>query len=328
MPVLARVQPCSLDTEGSPRAFRLTSPDRRVSATVVPSLGGVLSSLTLDGYGELLYRANDFAPLDAGEWTGRGPVLWPVVGRTYPLEPTADTDPSTLRLGWRTADGAWPMPIHGFARALPWKMLRMGANYEVATLTIELTDSAESRRFYPFAFVLRATWTVDDYGVEQTVHVHSRDDIRFGLGNHLTLAVRDEAAFDAITLRTSATARLAVNSFGLLDDAKRPLDARDGVPLSEPWTCNGALIGGRDGWVEVRQQAGPIVRVSHTATEGLALAKPDDHLFVLYGRRDRGFYCPEPWLGRPNGLQTGRGAVDLPRATPFEWKMRIDLEGL
>ncbi|MBI5833241.1 MAG: hypothetical protein HZB16_13170 [Armatimonadetes bacterium] len=328
MPVLARIRPFELDAEGHPRAFTLTSPGRRVAATVVPALGGVLSSLLLDGYGELLYRAADFGQPEPGEWTGRAPVLWPVVGRTYPLVPTADTDPASLRLGWRNSDGAWPMPIHGFARSLPWKMTSMSANYEVATLDVELTDSAESRRFYPHAFELRATWTVDDYGVEQAVRIYSREALRFGLGNHLTLAVRDEAAFDSITLRTSSDARLAVNRFGLLDETKITVGARDGVPLSEPWTCNGALIGGRDGWVEVRQAAGPIVRVSHTVTDSLSLGRPEDHLFVLYGRRDRGFYCPEPWLGRPNGLQTGKGCVNLPRATPFGWKMRIDLEGL
>ena len=114
----------------------------------------------------------------------------------------------------------------------------------------------------------------------------------------------------------------------MLFRSKIPLEARDGVPLTEPWTLNGALLGGRDGWVEVRQAAGPIVRVSHTVTDGLSMGRPEDHLFVLYGRPDRGFYCPEPWLGRPNGLQTGSGCVNLPRNTQFEWKMRIDLEGL
>ncbi|MBX9797513.1 aldose 1-epimerase family protein [Sphingomonas sp.] len=101
-----------------------------LSAAINP-LGAELSSLT-DGEGrELMTDA------DPAFWTGRAPILFPVVGRVRDDRIVVDGVPH-------------PMPKHGFARAMPFALVEAGA----AAARFRLTDSEATRVHYPFAFAL------------------------------------------------------------------------------------------------------------------------------------------------------------------------------
>ena len=45
--------------------------------------------------------------------------------------------------------------------------------------------------------------------------------------------------------------------------------------------------------------------------------------FVLWGDADGGFFCPEPWLGGPDSLNTGAGRVVLHAGEAFTWSYTI-----
>lgn len=42
---------------------------------------------------------------------------------------------------------------------------------------------------------------------------------------------------------------------------------------------------------------------------------------VLWGSREEGFFCPEPWVGAPNSLNTGVGRVMLAPDRSFTWQV-------
>jgi galactose mutarotase-like enzyme len=44
---------------------------------------------------------------------------------------------------------------------------------------------------------------------------------------------------------------------------------------------------------------------------------------VLWGDKDGKFFCPEPWLGGPNSLNSGAGLVVLKAGQSFVWEYSI-----
>lgn len=311
MPPAATIAETLLCEQPPVTGLRLTSPRGRLTACVAPGLGGELSSLRLAGWGELLYRANQFEPTADGSWRGRGPLLWPAVGRNYPSA-------AAIACGFVEAGRVWPLPLHGFAHSSAWALSTVSADTEAARCELTLTDSAATRAVYPWPFALSATHVLTDDAWSLFVGVGSTEALRFGLGHHLTLALPDYAGTG---LSTSAAEYLPVTARGLLD----PPEPLGRCSLAEAWTANAGLGGcGEAAWLRLELPGGPTVTVSqrlHTS----AGVSPDDRLFVLYGDPARGFFCPEPWLGRPNGLQTGDGAVHLPPGAPFVWEMRVEL---
>jgi hypothetical protein len=45
--------------------------------------------------------------------------------------------------------------------------------------------------------------------------------------------------------------------------------------------------------------------------------------FVMWGDADGKFFCPEPWLGAPNSLNTHEGIVVLKAGETFHWKYSV-----
>ena len=90
---------------------------------------------------------------DPAFWTGHAPILFPVIGMTYE---------KAIRLGGTS----YPMAKHGFARHSLFDTVAQSD----ASVTFALTDSAETRAAYPFAFRLEITFTLQD----ATLHIEAR----------------------------------------------------------------------------------------------------------------------------------------------------------
>ena len=111
--------------------------NRSLTVAVDP-LGAELASIkTADG-AEWLWQG------DPHFWTGRAPILFPVVGRS-PDE--------TVSIGGRK----FPMGNHGFARQSTFGVVEAGPE----TLRLRIVDSAQTRTSYPFAFVLDIVFALD-----------------------------------------------------------------------------------------------------------------------------------------------------------------------
>jgi galactose mutarotase-like enzyme len=108
----------------------------RLRAAINP-FGAELSSLRESDGRELMTDA------DPAFWSGRAPLLFPIVGRL------AD---DTYRLDGKE----YPLPQHGFARRQPFALIEQAANRAV----FRLTDNDATRAIYPFAFTLDAAFTL------------------------------------------------------------------------------------------------------------------------------------------------------------------------
>jgi galactose mutarotase-like enzyme len=124
--------------------------DRLTAA--ISSLGAELQSITDSAGRDYLWNG------DATWWTGRAPILFPIVGTLAHDE---------LRID----GGEYTMPKHGFARHSPFHLVDHGESE--ATFRLEATDA--TRVVYPFAFTLDIRFAVADATLSITATLSNPD---------------------------------------------------------------------------------------------------------------------------------------------------------
>lgn len=299
-------------------------------ATFAAGQGASLCSLQWrfqEEWQELLYRANRFEPVSG--WRGQAPWLWPAVGRNYTARQLMETTERPAECRWMDGETERNIPIHGFVMDAAWTVQEQSA----ARAVLQLSDHASTREWYPFAFVLQLTATLDGNACSLEMKVSNLSDnartMPFSIGNHLTLHVpfADGAPLAEAHLAGQAARRYEVTPIGF-EGAALPLPADAKVPLETPWTANAILGGFSEPYAEMTVKT-PSCRI-RVGQEAQDLARfgldPTDYRFVLYQDAERRFFCLEPWLGRPNSLNASHGLVRLPAGQSFTWRMTIQLE--
>ncbi|SCB58527.1 Galactose mutarotase [Rhizobium aethiopicum] len=147
-----------------PSTIRIGNQDLTVD---VSSLGAEMQALTTNDGRSWLWTG------DAAFWTGRSPILFPIVGK-------APDDKVAI-------DGTvYPMAQHGFARRSEFALT-------ASTATMcrhELAASAATRAVYPFDFLLAVEHAVEGRALTVTAEVSNRDQkaMPFGFGFHPAFA--------------------------------------------------------------------------------------------------------------------------------------------
>jgi len=131
-------------------------------AATIQAHGAELSSLRNAEERELLWQAGP-------QWPRHAPILFPIVGR---LKNDA------LRHGGKT----YPMTQHGFARDRRFAWVEQGTR----SCRLALSDDAETRTRYPFAFRLEVTYAVDGADLEVGFEIINTGDemLPASLGGH------------------------------------------------------------------------------------------------------------------------------------------------
>ena len=251
----------------------ITIASDRLTAAIDPH-GAELSSLTDADGRELMTDA------DPAFWTGRAPILFPVIGVT---------NGGVIRL-----DGAeYPMAKHGFARHADFAVVERAGD----RLVLRLTDSEATRASYPFAFALDLHFAIRRTSLSIMATVANRGDApmpaQFGFhpafawplpygaarGDHDIVFDTDEPA----PLR-----RITPDGLIAADPRPSPLDGRilhladalftDDALVWDPVVSHGVLYGPRPG---------PQLHVAFPHTPRLGIwTKPGAH-----------YVCIEPWHG-------------------------------
>lgn len=122
-------------------------------AAMINPLGAELSSLKDAEGRELMTDA------DPAFWTGRAPILFPVVGRVH--------DDTILVDGER-----YPLGKHGFARRSMFDVAEVTPDSAV----FRLVDSLETRAAYPFPFLLEMAFAIDGATLAMTATIGNIGD--------------------------------------------------------------------------------------------------------------------------------------------------------
>ncbi len=217
---------------------------------------------------------------DPAYWPKHAPILFPVIGLTN---------------GGIRIDGAtYAMTKHGFARDLPFTVVEQGADH----CTLALTDSAQTRALYPYAFRLEIAFRVEGATLSIAARVVNPADVpllaQFGFHPAFAWPLPYGAArkdHRVVFDRNEPERLREITPDGLIAAATADSPLTDGrtLNLKDDLFVHDALV-----WDPVESDAviycaagGPRLRVSFPDTPALGIwTKPGAH-----------FVCIEPWHG-------------------------------
>ncbi|WP_394889857.1 aldose 1-epimerase family protein [Mesorhizobium sp. AaZ16] len=259
-----------------------------ISAVIVGQGAELVSLQDAQGF-EFLWQAGP-------AWRRHSPVLFPIVGRLKGDQ---------LRHRGQT----YTMTQHGFARDKPFVWADRGPR----SCTLVLTDDADTRAHYPFAFRLAVTYTLECQQLGVTFEVTNIGDelLPASIGAHpaFNWPLLSELPKEAyrLTFADDEPAPVPRLRDGLLLSAPRPtpIEGRT-LALSERLFDDDAVILDRPASTSVRYEAerGPAIEVSWQGFSELGIwSKPGGAPFL----------CIEPWHGIASPVDFAGNFTDKPR---------------
>jgi galactose mutarotase-like enzyme len=242
--------------------------DATLSAQISP-LGAELVRLQDRDGRDLLWDG------DPAFWTGRSPLLFPIVGEA--------------KANRITVDGTqYGMERHGFARTSTFALVSSGPSHCIW----RLEANGATRRQYPFEFRLDVTYRLEDAALHMTAEVTNTNDgimpASFGFHPALRwpLPYGKPRALHEIVFERDEPAPIRRPVDGLLSSADYPTPVRNRrLALHDSLFDEGALV--FDTLASRSLLYGEALRVSFPRMPHLG----------IWTKPGAGFVCIEPWQG-------------------------------
>lgn len=275
-------------------------------AVVLPERGAFISSFriraqTQDALQETLWIPEEFKK-NSSEWPGGGiPLCFPFAGRQWA---------NGQVLHYRLQDNTFAMPLHGFAFSQSWAVLESHSE----SLSMLLTDSDVSKRFYPFGF--RVIYTIQLRGLSLSLQLSvecikaysSASSMPIAVGFHPYFAVGQMAS-----LSTSAKRYFTVTSDGGVGDGfnfeESPLDFHH--PLSKSVILT-----------SLSQQKALLCLDNYDIDISFDGSFKN---IVLWQLNSKPFWCVEPWMSPPDALSQKCGLVWVKPGSSFTCSMSLQV---
>ena len=255
-----------------------------MSATVAIGSGQMSATVSTRG-AELQYLAdaNGRELLWDGDprfWTGRAPILFPIVGMLNGDE---------YRIGGTT----YAMPKHGFARHSSFDILEQS----LSAATFRLGASDETRAIYPFEFQLDIAYSIEGQTLNTTVTIanNGATPMPASLGFHPALRwplpYGQPRADHDIQFETDEPAPIRrIGADGLLIAEPQPTPViGNRLALHDDLFVDDALI--------FDQLDSRRLTYGGTAGPRIAIEFPDLPLLGIWMKPGAGYICIEPWQG-------------------------------
>ena len=262
-----------------------------LSLAVAP-LGAEMQYLRTAGGDDLLWHG------DAAFWSGRAPVLFPIVGRAVD---------DTIAVGDHSAS----MAQHGFARRCLFELVEEAEDM----CRHRLTDTDESFAIYPFAFELDVTHKLVGNRLDVDVEVvnKSKAPMPFGFGFHPAFCwplPQAQGIAHHVSLAGGGTPEMVGLSDGLLRRKAIAGPFVEGeLEIAEDLFARGALVfpNGAD-------------TLRYGPRQGLALEFEFRNLPDLALWRPQGapFLCIEPWHGTASYVGDGPEIAQRPNSMSLQ----------
>ncbi|WP_439624402.1 aldose 1-epimerase family protein [Shinella sp.] len=256
----------------------------------VSSLGAEMQAITARDGANWLWNG------DAAFWTGRSPVLFPIVGKAPDDTLLIDGKP-------------YPMAQHGLARRREFSPA--GASATACRFTLDASE--DTRAIYPFDFRLSVEHSLDGPTLTVAAEVENRgqDPMPFGFGFHPAFAWPLPGADGkphSVTLDNGAEPERQPLENGLLAQERQRSPFENGrLMLAHSLFENDALVfpeGAGDG-LTYEAEGGPALKFRFENLPNLA----------LWTKPGAPFLCVEPWHGTAAELGGSRELKDRPSTT-------------
>lgn len=223
---------------------------------------------------------------DAAYWTGRSPVLFPIIG--------------AARSGAIRVDGqAYPIGNHGFARRSEFTLVENDDTHAV----FRLTQDDKTLAAYPYKFTLYLTYTLTGSTLEIAYRVENPDNqqIHFQLGTHpaFNCPLDEQGSFSDYVLEFEEAEPLErhfLTDTGLIIAGKtEPMQGDTStLPLTHEMFAEGALV-----FRNVRSRR--IILKSEQSERSVGVSFEGFPDLGIWQPKDAPFVCIEPWQGVADG---------------------------
>lgn len=292
-------------SEDVPHTFAIASDGLRAE---VARRGAELVRLQDEAGRDLLWNG------DPAFWTGRAPLLFPVVGRV--------TDDHIV------VDGrSYPMKQHGFARASSFEPVAVGHG----ACTLRLQSDDDTRHFFPFAFTFDITFAVEGrtLSMDVTVRNPGTADLPVSMGFHPAfrwpLPYGAERTAHVIEFQADEPEPVAVLADGLIAPEPRPSPVHGRtLALDDALFTRDALV-----WTGSRSRS---LRYGPPDGRGLRVDYPAMPDLGIWTKPGAGYLCIEPWSGyaSPVGFDgefaRKPGIVAIPPGAEHRFGMAVTLD--
>ena len=212
-------------------------------------------------------------------WTGRAPLLFPIVGRL----------PNDIAI----CDGkAFPMRQHGFARNKPFSIVGAG----VSECMLRLASDDETRQQFPFDFVLEVAFVIEDAALRIAATVFNKSPRTMPVSFGFHPAFRWPLPYGGsrqdyqIRFETPESAPIRRATDGLLDvTASSEIFEGSIMALDDAMFVPGALIFDR-----LKSRA---VNFGVPGQPSIQVRFPNMPHLGVWTKPGAGFLCIEPWQG-------------------------------
>ena len=253
--------------------------DGLTRASFVPERGGIGHSITLPWRGkarEILYTHDCFWDETIDDLPGGLPYLFPICGR--------------LDGAYEWQGKSFDLPIHGVSWWQTWQAKKINAH----TVELCLRDNETTQQHYPFAFCVTLRFEVQTGKLicTQTVENRGHEAMPYYAGFHpyfLLPGVADSKA--NTTLHLAASKQYQYN------------ESLTAVIGDKPCATFPAMLDD----AALNEQLFALAQGDITLSypDGFKLCmRVSDHFnhCQLYNMPEKPFYCVEPWMGQPGGL--------------------------
>jgi galactose mutarotase-like enzyme len=216
---------------------------------------------------------------DPAVWAHTAPILFPVVGWTRG---------GRARVGGKT----YPLGLHGFARAMAFKIARRAAD----GVALELNSSDETRALFPFEFALSVEYRLSGRTLAATLRVENRGagPMPYACGLHPGFrwpfdgGDPSDYTVSFACAETPAVPEISADGLFLSTSRTIPLSGRR-LPLTPDLFASEALC-----FLNARSRS---LRFGREAGAALSIATEDFPHLALWSRPPAPFLCVESWTG-------------------------------
>ncbi len=256
---------------------------------VVNELGAELQSITSIVSGEeYLWQG------DPDVWSGRSPLLFPIVGslKDSLLKHNADT---------------YPLPRHGLARTAKFEKVKSD-NHQIE---FELRSNADTLAVFPWQFSLSVCYTLQDNRVAIEYRVQSHDDklMRFAIGAHPAFRLPlGQTSIDGFAIAFNADTQLTrypLEESGLLSSSGQnyPLNDQQ-IGLTNTLFNDDALV--------FKNITSSCLSLVHNDKDRLRVHTGGAPDLGIWAKPGAAFVCIEPWFGYADDTDASGQWADKP----------------
>jgi len=254
---------------------------------------------------------------DAEFWTGRSPVLFPIVGSVYDGV-------------MRAEGGEYALKNHGFARNREFRLVEA----EETRAVFHLSADDETLAIYPYKFALTLTYTLEGSTLRIQYRVDNDDDknIYFQLGTHpaFNCPIGGDGEFEDYVLEFNQEESLerffvTGGNIQIPDKSEIVLEKGTVLPLTRAQFEEGAMI-----FRDVKSDR--VTLKSEKSEHSVSVSSENFPYLGVWQPKNAPFLCIEPWHGLADAdkfegeLKDKELAVELEPGEYFEAALVIEVK--